>query len=377
MNVFPLTSGGKVDRNSLREHYSSDPIITPDNPAVIAESNPELKPVSDSQLEVILEALLSKWLNAKVGHSLSFFEQGMDSLSAVSIACSLSEHFETQIPVRILFENPTLSSLSKALSETLSKERSNPKLPDYEYQSITHGLDETEDLTTSQKRIMFIEKLLKGNQDLNISLAFKLVGELDPLKFNNDWNEETNAHEALKLVFTESEPFTQSIDHNCIHKLNYVTETGELNLENIDLTMAQVFETSLNKYFNSALVKLSSTQYLFFIKTHPLVCDIESLEILLSSFQCRYNNTLKLVPKVSGYLNYARSISRLPSALPYWKNYLENSHGAPQLSIKRTQGKPTLALATFRNSLGYDSSKQLKKFATQHHLTPAAILFSG
>jgi amino acid adenylation domain-containing protein/thioester reductase-like protein len=377
MNVFPQTSGGKVDRNSLREHYSSGPIITPDNPVAIAESNPELKPVSDSKLEVTLEALLSKWLNAKIAHSLSFFEQGMDSLSAVAIACSLSEHFKTKIPVRILFENPTLSSLSKALSETLSEASSNPKLPDYEYQSLTHSLDEKVDLTTSQKRILFIEKLLKEKQDLNICLAFKLVGELDPLKFNNDWNEEINAHEALKLVFTESEPFTQSIDHNCIHKLNYVTEIGELNLENIELTMSLVFETSLNKYFNSALVKLSPTQYLFFIKTHPLVCDIESLEILISSFQCRYNDSLKSVPKPSGYLNYARSTSGLPSALPFWKNYLKNSHGAPQLSIKRTQGKPSLSLATYRNSLGYDSTKQLNKFATQHHLTPAAVFFSG
>jgi amino acid adenylation domain-containing protein len=106
LNSLPLTSTGKVDRKSL--------------PAPTSESlGPEQEYVAPrNPTEEIVAAVFAEVLQTdRIGILDNFFESGGHSLLATQLASRLREIFQVEVPLRRIFEDPTVAGVAAALLE--------------------------------------------------------------------------------------------------------------------------------------------------------------------------------------------------------------------------------------------------------------------
>ncbi len=104
LEAFPLTPNGKVDRRALPD---------PENlrPTLATEYVPP-----QSELEQTIAATWQAVLKIdRVGASDNFFDLGGHSLLAVQIISRLGEALQIDLPLRILFEHPTVADLALAI----------------------------------------------------------------------------------------------------------------------------------------------------------------------------------------------------------------------------------------------------------------------
>jgi thioesterase domain-containing protein/acyl carrier protein len=105
LDEFPLTSSGKIDRKAL--------------PAPLFAATPFRAP--QTQTEKTVAAVFAAVLGVdRVGVDDSFFDLGGDSLSAMRVIAAINTSLDTQLPVRTLFEAPSVSGLSQQLRRPAS-----------------------------------------------------------------------------------------------------------------------------------------------------------------------------------------------------------------------------------------------------------------
>jgi hypothetical protein len=104
MKELPLNPSGKVDRQALPSSVGFGP-----NQKFI------FKP-PETPLEKVLARIWSEILQIeKVGLNDNFFELGGHSLLAVRLSARINEIFKMEVPLRAIFESPTLAEYSRDL----------------------------------------------------------------------------------------------------------------------------------------------------------------------------------------------------------------------------------------------------------------------
>ena len=102
LTELPLTANGKVNRKALPAPEARDKDV-----AFVAPRTPTEEALADIWREVLgLEA---------VGLNDNFFDLGGHSLLAMRVMARVQEVFEASVPVRLLFEAPTLEAFAEAL----------------------------------------------------------------------------------------------------------------------------------------------------------------------------------------------------------------------------------------------------------------------
>jgi len=112
LNALPLTTNGKIDRAALPE---------------LGQSRPELEQPYVAPRSVIEKQLASIWAEVLrreiVGVNDNFFELGGHSLLATQVISRIREHLEQELPLRCIFESPTVASLAAAVIEGQQKSK--------------------------------------------------------------------------------------------------------------------------------------------------------------------------------------------------------------------------------------------------------------
>jgi amino acid adenylation domain-containing protein len=104
--VLPLTANGKVDRAAL-----------PDPPI---RRGSHASPAPQTAIEQIVASIWSSVLDVdRVGASDDFFELGGQSLKAAQVVSRAGQALGIDVPVRLLFEDPTLSRFAAAIEKRL------------------------------------------------------------------------------------------------------------------------------------------------------------------------------------------------------------------------------------------------------------------
>lgn len=102
---IPLSPNGKVDRKQLPQLDASD----------IAGQRDYIAP--RNEIEESLASILQSVLNLpKVGIHDNFFELGGNSLSATQVASRIQQTFQLDLPLRTLFEMPTIEALAGVIA---------------------------------------------------------------------------------------------------------------------------------------------------------------------------------------------------------------------------------------------------------------------
>jgi len=104
LKALPLTPHGKVDRHALPAPYGARPVL---EKAFVAPRN---------RIEEILAETWAKVLGLEqVGIHDNFFELGGHSLLATQVVARLRDAFQVELPLRIVFEYPTIAGLAETI----------------------------------------------------------------------------------------------------------------------------------------------------------------------------------------------------------------------------------------------------------------------
>jgi aryl carrier-like protein len=114
---LPLNSNGKVDRAAL-------PSPSPTRPELEQSFIPPRNEVERLLARIWSELLL---LDEPGVHD-NFFEVGGDSLLLIRLASRIHTQFAVDVPLRLLFDNPTLAGMTISIAYALAEEEDDPEL---------------------------------------------------------------------------------------------------------------------------------------------------------------------------------------------------------------------------------------------------------
>ncbi len=112
LDEFPLTPNGKIDRNRLP---APEPQAMQDAATRVAPRNATEQRVAD---------ILARILHLeRVGIHDNFFDLGGHSLLAVQLISRLTDEFEVELPLQVLFEAPTVAQIAQKLTGSATERR--------------------------------------------------------------------------------------------------------------------------------------------------------------------------------------------------------------------------------------------------------------
>ncbi|MFJ9887221.1 amino acid adenylation domain-containing protein [Streptomyces sp. NPDC091287] len=177
LDALPLTANGKVDRRAL--------------PAPEYGGAGERRAPRDAR-EAALCGLYADVLGiAEVGIDDSFFDLGGHSLLATRLVNRIRNAFEVEVPVRAVFEAPTVAALAARTADAAQARR---RLEAVERPDVIP-------LSYAQRRLWFIDSVQDTDGSYNIQLAVRLLGDLDAPALRSGLADVVTRHESLRTVF--------------------------------------------------------------------------------------------------------------------------------------------------------------------------------
>ena len=189
LDAFPLLSNGKIDRRALPAPERSRPEL---DKAFVSPRTPTEELVAEIWAQLLdLE---------RVGVHDNFFDLGGHSLLATQAVSRIREAFQVEIPLRRLFEVPTVAGLAESI-EVARQAGQNllapPILPVHRKGDVA--------LSFAQQRLWFFDQLEPGLSAYNIPAAVRLKGPLNLAALEQSLNEIVQRHESLRTTFANVE----------------------------------------------------------------------------------------------------------------------------------------------------------------------------
>jgi len=110
LDTLPLNANGKVDRRHLQTLWVENPISS--SVGYVAPRNALETAVADLWAELLQQE--------KIGVLDNFFELGGNSLLATQLMARVRQMFQVEVPLRSLFQDPTVAAIATAIAEGLA-----------------------------------------------------------------------------------------------------------------------------------------------------------------------------------------------------------------------------------------------------------------
>ncbi|MFB6809233.1 amino acid adenylation domain-containing protein [Streptomyces sp. NPDC056387] len=182
LDALPMTANGKVDRRALPD---------PEFPSAVASRAPR------GPRERLLCRLFAEVLGVpEVGVHDDFFALGGHSLLATRLVSRIRSTMGAELPIRALFEAPTVERLIRLLDTGRAATDVRPEL-------VRAERPEEIPLSYAQRRLWFLSRLEEGAATYNIPLGLRLTGPLDRGALIAALHDVIDRHESLRTVFPE------------------------------------------------------------------------------------------------------------------------------------------------------------------------------
>ncbi|MBW4636656.1 MAG: amino acid adenylation domain-containing protein [Gloeocapsa sp. UFS-A4-WI-NPMV-4B04] len=276
LEALPLTPNGKVDRRALP-----------------APATTELEKIFAAPRTPIQEVLAGIWVDilglaqAPSIHD-NFFHLGGHSLLATQLISRIRSVFQVELPLRWLFESPTVAQLSDRLNQAISatQKLTTPPIERISQQQLP--------LSFAQQRLWFLDQLQPNNAAYNIAAAVRLVGSLNIFALEQSLNEIIRRHAVLRTTFTvvDGQP-VQVIAPTLTIKLPLVDlqlmPTQEAEVLRLAAAEAQLpFNLEQDALLRGTLLKLGEAEHIVLFTMHHIVSDGWSTSIITKEISALY-----------------------------------------------------------------------------------------
>jgi len=340
IGALPLTPNGKVDRRALPapDLGSADGFVAPAGPTeeIVAGSWADL-------LEV-----------ERVGARDDFFHLGGHSLLATRAVSRLRAAFGVDVPLRALFEHPTVAGLAAEVDRLRGAapagapgEIDAPVVPDGGEAPVSFA----------QERMWFLDRLEPGTASLAIPYALRLRGPLDAAALKRALEEVVRRHQALRTVFPErgGVPVQRVLPAGPIdlplHDLRGMNdgERGEAAAAIARRVAEAPFDLEHGPLLRVELARLGDEEHAAFTCVHHAVSDGWSLSLFLSEWTTLYAAFARGEPsplpepalQYPGFAAWQREWLRgeaLEAQLDYWRRTLAGA--PPRLELPTDRPRP-------------------------------------
>jgi amino acid adenylation domain-containing protein len=368
LDVFPLTPNGKIDRRALKvpnlEANRETAFVPPRNPTeeIVASIMATIVGPERVGLE-------------RVGINDNFFELGGHSLLATQVISRLQTAFQVELPLRCIFESPTVAQLSEVILTKIELAEVEPaesqkdiglKIPPI------LPVDREKNLPSSwaQQRLWFLHQLESESTAYTIPFALKMSGKLNVNALEQALQKIVQRHEVLRTRFHfVSNQLVQVIVPHLTLTLPVVDFQADFTnlpnpwqeLEHLALSLAKKpFDLAVDSVIRVALWQLSPEEHVLLVLIHHIAGDAWSLGVftreLSAHYQAIHNGTSSLLPELSiQYADFAvwqrqwLSEQVIEHHLSYWKQQLASASTLLALPTDR----PRPAVQTFRGAREY------------------------
>ncbi|MCP4663549.1 MAG: amino acid adenylation domain-containing protein, partial [bacterium] len=187
LEALPLLPSGKVDRRAL-------PAPEPGAGAGAGE-----RVVPRDPVEEILAAIWSQLLGlAELGVHDDFFALGGHSLLATQVQSRIRRDLEVELPLRTLFEQPTVAGLAAWVAAALRRQEGLEAPP---LRPLARRPGEAVPPSFAQQRLWFIDRFEPGLAVYNLPALFRFAGHLDRGALARALSEIVRRHEVLRTRF--------------------------------------------------------------------------------------------------------------------------------------------------------------------------------
>ncbi len=343
LDRIPLTLNGKLDRGALPE----------------PESGAGAYRAPRTATEETLAGLYAEVLGLdQVGIDDDFFALGGHSLVATRLISRVRTELDAEIPIRVVFENPTVAALGRHLSADV---RVRPPLL---------RVDDRPDrlpLSYAQRRMWFIHKFDGPSSTYNIPLALRLKGELDAEALAESLRDVVARHESLRTVFTEDAegvPYQRVLPVGEARVEVPLVEVAPSGLDDaVAEAVAYPFVLATDVPLRPRLLRFGADEYVLVLVLHHIAGDGESLAPLARDLATAYGARLRgaapgweeLSVQYADYTLWQRELlgdeseedSLLNAQSEYWRTELA---GVPQ-PLRLPTDRPRPPKASYRGDM--------------------------
>ncbi len=341
--ALPLSPNGKVDRKALP---APDEAVPGDGHGFEAPRTPT---------EEILAGIWAEVLGLeRVGPNDNFFRLGGHSLLLTQVMSRLRSAFGVEVPLRSLFEAPTLAGFVARIEAALGAGGARlapllvPIAPNLRQGPLP--------LSFAQERVWFVDQLYPGNPLYNIPFALRVEGTLSIEVLALSLEEIVRRHEALRTVFDalEGSPVQVILPEAPLHPssldlagLPEAARQGELR-RLLEDEARQPFDLAAGPLLRATLVRLGEIEHVVLFTMHHIISDGWSIEVLVREFAVLYEaflagrpSPLPALPlQYADFASWQRSWLQgavLEGQLSYWRRRLA---GAPELDLPTDHPRP-------------------------------------
>jgi amino acid adenylation domain-containing protein len=325
LDALPLTPNGKVDKRALPppdrlERGPAQVFVAPRTPV-------------EERLADIWRIVLRL---DRVGVHDNLFELGAHSLLAMKVVSRLRDAFGVNLPVRSLFEAPTIAALAQRV-EGARRGEVGEEAPPVRPATRTAAVP----LSFAQQRLWFLDQLDPGTPTYNQTWGVRLGGLLQPEMVQRSLDRIVARHEVLRTTFTSVEGApTQVIGAARPIEFRRVdladrpgAEQESILRDELRREVLRPFDLQNDLMVRALLVRLAPDNHVLLVTFHHIASDAWSLEVFERELSELYTAFVidrePVLPPLSiQYADYAiwqrqwLQGETLESQLAYWKKQL-------------------------------------------------------
>lgn len=277
-SLFSGSFSEKSTKSALESEHIPDvvaPIIKHET-----RNEPAVTKVPENDLTTLIKQLIAEAVQMpveEIDENASFYQFGLDSLSAVDVAQKIEQQIGVALHPTILFEHDTIVSLGKYLAQHSGR---------MVFESATASYKAPKDANfplIGAQKTFYAQQQFYPEKPCNVLVNVTIRHRFDPAKLQAAWNQLTERHDALRLAFEMTDEGPIQYVHVRIEapvEFNVCADyTAVLALE--DTLVNQVFDLEHPPFFRLIHVSLEADQSVLMLMMHHLIFDAWSMYVLL------------------------------------------------------------------------------------------------
>jgi amino acid adenylation domain-containing protein len=381
LDALPLTPNGKIDRNALPPPDGERPLLDQG----FVEPRAEIEELVAQVWRDILKV-------EQVGVYDNFFELGGHSLLATRVVSRLRQNFDIDLPLRKLFELPSVAALAEHIAIVL-QDKSRNKTPPI----VPVSRDRLIPLSFSQQRLWFLHQVDPAMTAYNIPAIFHIEGPFNVGALEETLNATVARHEILRTNFAvvDGSPVQRILPSMkmlvSIADLSDIPNgVSEARVRQLALEEArQPFDLAGDPLVRARLLRVNEQDHFLILNVHHAVLDGWSMGTLFQELGNLYEvfsegQPVPLSPLPVQFADYAvwqrETIQGdvLAAQLDYWKRQLGDH--LPALNVPADYARP--ATQSFRGArqamlLSEELTQALKELSRREGVTVFMTLLAA